>query len=48
MKNRSLVRSWIRHTTRNKVRYYSVVDTITGLVSTKNPRDYWYPSKTGR
>lgn len=45
MKEKSFVGSWIRQTTRNNVRYYSVVDAITGLVETKNPRDYWYHVK---
>jgi len=45
MKEKSLVRSWIRDTTRNGVRYYSVVDAIAGTVDTKNPRDYWYHIK---
>ena len=45
MKEKSLVRSWIRDTTINKVRYYSVVDAIAGTVDTKNPRDYWYHIK---
>ena len=45
MKEKSLVRSWIRDTVRNGVRYYSVVDAIAGTVDTKNPRDYWYHIK---
>jgi len=45
MKEKSLVRSWIRDTVRNGVRYYSVVDAIAGTVDTKNPRDYWYHLK---
>jgi hypothetical protein len=45
MKEKSLVRSWIRDTVRNGVRYYSVVDAIAGTVATKNPRDYWYHLK---
>ena len=45
MEERSLVRSWIRDTVRNGVRYYSVVDAIAGTVDTKNPRDYWYHFK---
>ncbi len=45
MKEKSLVRSWIRDTVRNGVRYYSVVDAIAGTVDTKNPRDYWYHFK---
>lgn len=45
MKEKSLVRSWIRDTIRNGVRYYSVVDAIAGIVDTKNPRDYWYHVK---
>jgi len=46
MKEQSLVRSWIRDTVRNGVRYYSVVDAIAGTVHTKNPRDYWYHLKS--
>jgi len=45
MEEKSLVRSWIRDTVRNGVRYYSVVDAIAGIVDTKNPRDYWYHVK---
>ncbi len=45
MKEKSLVRSWIRDTIRNGVWYYSVVDAIAGTVDTKNPRDYWYHIK---
>ena len=45
MEEKSLVRSWIRDTVRNGVRYYSVVDAIAGTVDTKNPRDYWYHIK---
>ena len=45
MEERSFVRSWIRDTVCNGVRYYSVVDAIAGTVDTKNPRDYWYHIK---
>jgi len=45
MEEKSLVRSWIRDTVYNGVRYYSVVDAIAGTVDTKNPRDYWYHIK---
>jgi hypothetical protein len=45
MEEKSFVRSWIRDTVRNGVRYYSVVDAIAGTVDTKNPRDYWYHLK---
>jgi len=45
MEEKSFVRSWIRDTVRNGVRYYSVVDAIAGTVDTKNPRDYWYHIK---
>ena len=45
MEEKSFVRSWIRDTIRNGVRYYSVVDAIAGTVDTKNPRDYWYHIK---
>lgn len=38
-------RSSIRKTTRNNISYYSVIDAITGVVATKNPRDYWYHVK---
>ncbi len=38
MKEKSLVRSWIRDTTCNNVRYYSVMDAIAGIVDTRNPR----------
>ena len=48
MKEKSLVRSWIRDTTCNNVRYYSVMDAIAGIVDTRNPRDYWYSGKPGR
>jgi len=45
MEEKSFVRSWIRDTVRNGVRYYSVVDAIAGTVDIKNPRDYWYHIK---
>jgi len=48
MKEKSLVRSWIRATTCNNVRYYSVVYAIAGIVDTRNPRDYWYSEKPGQ
>lgn len=45
MKEKSLVGSWIRQTTRGKKQYYSVIDAIAGVTGSKNPRDYWYRVK---
>ena len=38
MKEKSLVRSWIRDTIRNGVRYYSVVDAIARYKNPEEPK----------